>query len=316
MDYLENTGEKVKSFLKSNIYIFITILAGVIYVARGLIRVVETGKTPYEILADGLLATLFAFFISKTLGLQGFLRGEREEKVILTRKKHGEIVEEISPYIDRLDDFCVKKTEEVRSIVQSKLLAKEGLVLGDLHNFLLEGTVNGYDKKTIKRRRKLLKKVAKLKITPLTTANLTGDDGNSEDPLRLGMTKKSYMAKTDAKRIVGKIGTGLLFGYYGVNMITDFSLAQLIWTAIQAIMFIVMGMTAYMQSYFFITDTYRGKIIRKMDYLLMFKNEINKENQETPLCQGVSWENKEENQENNPLDDSGEDRTKDVGGKF
>ncbi|MBR2983950.1 MAG: hypothetical protein IKC60_00405, partial [Clostridia bacterium] len=133
------------------------------------------------------------------------------------------------------------------------------------------------EKRALRDKKRALKKASKLKITPLLTSSLTGDESDPGDPLALGATKKGFMAKSDSKRLFSKLATGLLFGYYGVQAITDFSWAQLIWTAIQTVMFLVMGVSSYMQSYFFMTDNYRNRIIRKMDYLQMFKNMISKE---------------------------------------
>ncbi len=267
-------GERLKNFLKANVYLLVTALAGVIYIARGLIKVVETGKNPYEIIADGLLAILFGFFISKTMGLQGIMRGENDERVIATRRRHSEIVEQITPFIDSLDGFCLKKTEETRREIQNAILAREGLTYADMTAFLSGEPINLGEKSRRRKKLRAIGKAKRLRITPLTTSSLTGDEGNPTDPLRLGITKKRYMARTDAKRFLSKIGTGLLFGYFGVQAITDFSWAQLIWTALQTVMFLIMGVSAYMQSYFFITDNYRSRLIRKMDYLQMFKNSV------------------------------------------
>ena len=270
-------GSKVKNFFKANSYWFITLLAGLVYVTRGLVKVVETGKSVYEIVADSILAILFGFFIAKTMSMQGFLKGERDERVVSTRRRHGQIVEEITPYIDRLDDFCAQKTEETKREIQKKILAKAGLCLSDLDAFLQRGEIPPCEKRALRDKKRALKKASKLKITPLLTSSLTGDESDPGDPLALGATKKGFMAKSDSKRLFSKLATGLLFGYYGVQAITDFSWAQLIWTAIQTVMFLVMGVSSYMQSYFFMTDNYRNRIIRKMDYLQMFKNMISKE---------------------------------------
>lgn len=67
---------KVKDFFRNNIIPIIIAIACLAYIARGLIAINETGKTPFEIIGDGALALLFSLFITQMFGEQGFLKGD------------------------------------------------------------------------------------------------------------------------------------------------------------------------------------------------------------------------------------------------
>ena len=99
-----NTVEKTKDFLKLNLFFVVVAIASLVYIVRGFVEIVETGKTIGEIIADGLVSALFGFFISKLLSLQGMAKGEIDPQVVKTNALHAETVEKISPKIYLLDE--------------------------------------------------------------------------------------------------------------------------------------------------------------------------------------------------------------------
>lgn len=270
--------EKTKDFLRLNLFFIVVGLACVVYVIRGLVNIVETGKTVAEIIADGALSALFGFFISKLLSLQGLAKGELDERVLKTNRLHSQKVEEISEKICYLDEWCERKNQEALKNVQTKILANAGIAYSEF----LEGRYKIINKEGYelvlecelpKYKRRAVKKARRIKLTPLSSSVLTSDGGKREDPYNFGQDKKSYSRRRDEKQLLSKVICGLLFGYYGVTMITDFSWSDLIWTAIQVTIFLVMGMISYLQSFFFVVDEYRHRVIKKIDNLEKFQNE-------------------------------------------
>ena len=63
----------------------------------------------------------------------------------------------------------------------------------------------------------------------------------------------------------------LIFGYYGIQLIQDFSYAELVWKVFQVGMFCAMGVVQSNQAYLFMVDGYRRRIIRFIDRLQEFE---------------------------------------------
>ena len=270
------TIEKAKNYIRVNFFFIVVAFAAAVYLIRGFVTVVETGKSVAAVLADGALGAIFAFLISKLMSLQGLIKGENNEQVLATARLHAETVNAIAPYIDRLDEWCdLKNTEAMRS-QRIKLLAQGGVTWAEytqgLYAVVVDGTKCQVGYKDLPRvKKRAVRRAQKLHLTPLTAGALTSDGGKSNDPYDFGLDKAGYQRRRDLRQVCSKVVCGLLFGYYGVQLITDFSWSQLIWTALQVAAFLSMGVIAYLQAYFFVVDSDRHRVIRKIDNLQKFK---------------------------------------------
>lgn len=276
-------NEKVKDFFKNNIGYFIVGLVCVIYIATALITVTETGKTISQIIADGAIVLFLGLFINRIFDLQGMMNGDRDERVQNTVRLHGETVVRISPYIDRLDDWCEIKNKEVLKIQRTKILAGAGMKYDDF--FDKDGVAKTFTPDSEKLKNKLTRgdelhrikcyrKALRLKLTPLTASALTSEGGRKQDPYYLGRTKAQYETRAGVKDLIAKIGLACIFGYYGVELVRDFSYAALIWTSLQVGIFLAMGVIKMYLSYMFVIDEWRGRVIKKIDNLQAFENYI------------------------------------------
>ena len=268
--------EKTKNFVRSNVFFLVVATACVLYLARGFVEIVETGKTIPEILADGALSAIFGFLVSKLLSLQGLAKGESNEGVIATSKLHGETVEKISPYINHLDEWCDEQSGQALRMARAKILAGEGITYEDylkgIYPIVREGeTVMVSPKGLPRAKRRAIARARRVRLTPLTASALTSDGGKSRDPYDFGPDKKGYEMRRDARQWVSKAVTGLLFGYFGVKLIENWSWSSLIWTALQVAVIVLMGMISYLNAYFFVVDVDRHRVIRKIDVLQKYQ---------------------------------------------
>lgn len=290
MGWAENT----KKYIKQYIGYIVIVLACLIYIARGIITVEETGKTVMQILGDGFLALFFGVFINYVFELQGMMDGERNDKVIATNQKHADIVDEISPDIDKLDDWCDKKNKEALKLARVRILSANGLKYDDcfdeegvakpLSSLKLDLNCSSKEeRRQVKDKIKCFRKACKVKLTLLTTNSLTSEGGRDYDPYYLGQTKRQYKRKTTTMDLISKLGIACIFGYYGAKFVTSFSWAFLIWTGIQVVLFLIMGVVKLYTSYMFVVDDYRARVIKKIDNLTKFKDFIDnkKEHKET-----------------------------------
>lgn len=284
-------NEKVKVFFKQNIGYFIVALVSLIYIATAFITIGKTGKTVAEIIADGAIALALGFFINRVFDLQGMMNGDREDKVQATYLLHNDTVVKISPYIDRLDAWCKIKNEENLRVQRTRILATEGLKYDDY--FDESGAAKDFKVNEERLKNKLLckdekkriqcfRKALRLKLTPITAGSLTSEGGKAQDPYFFGRTKAQYETQSGIKDIIFKVLIACIIGYYGVDLIRDFSYANLIWKGLQVGIFLIMGVIKMYNSYIFVVDEYRGRIIKKIDNLQMFDNYI-AENKNQPM---------------------------------
>ncbi len=276
-------NEKIRDFFKQNIGYFIVALVSIVYIATAFITVDETGKTIGEIIADTAVVFFLGLFINRVFDLQGMMNGDRDERVQMAIVTHGETVVKISPYIDRLDEWCKLKNEENLKVQRTRVLASEGMRYEDYFNE--DGSAKDFKPdeeklknktlcKTEKARIRCFKKALHLKLTPITAGALTSEGGKKQDPYNFGRTKGQYETQTSVRDIITKICIAGIFGYYGVRLIQDFNYATLIWNGLQVAIFLIMGCIKMYNSFMFVTGEYRTRIVNKTNNLEMFHNYI------------------------------------------
>lgn len=276
-------NEKIKDFFKQNIGYFVVGFLSLVYIATAFITIDETGKSISQIIADGVIAFLLGVFINRVFDLQGMMNGEREEKVVATKQLHGEMVMKISPNIEKLDDWCEIENKKNYKVQRTKILARVGLKYEDC--FDDDGVAKPYhaDPNRLKDkylRKQEIKRIAfynkavNLKLTALSAGELTSEGGKQQDPYYFGRTKIQYETNQSVMDIISKIGISVIIGYYGVKLIEEFNYATLIWNTLQVGLFLIMGVIKMYQAYSFITDEFRGRIIKKIDNLQKFDNYI------------------------------------------
>ena len=124
-------GEKTKDFIKQNIGYIVVFLTCAVYIASAIAVIDETGKTIRSIIADGAISFFLGMFITRAFDLQGLISGDADERVRNTISLHGTTVEKISPYIDKLDDWCNEQNRIAYKSVRTKILARAGLKYND-----------------------------------------------------------------------------------------------------------------------------------------------------------------------------------------
>jgi len=279
-------SDRVREFVQKNVCYVIVFLVSAIYVAAAVVKIEESGKTIAQILGDGAVALMMGVFITQLLDIQGIMNGERDERFKETFSLHSETVIKISPFIDRLDAWCEDKTAENLKLQRTRILATEGLKYDDYFDTdgsIKEITVNEealkskFLKRMERRRLACVNKALKVKLTPISAGELTSEGCKIDDPYNFGRTKEQYERERSIKDIVSRIGTAAIFGYYGVSLITDFSYDNLIWNLLQVGIFLLAGTIRMYSSTQFIVGEYRGRIVKKINSLEMFYNDMTKE---------------------------------------
>ena len=267
-----------KKFIFKNIGFFMIFFISVLYIIRGLFRISETGASVAEIIGNGLLAMAVGFAINVIFRQNGILYGEETAEVIYANNLHAKTVDLITPKIHLLDEFCNKENTRVVKELRTKILSSEGLKYsnyfdndGIAKGFEIKETKNKHDAKKQKRQYHAYQKALKLKITLLTPSSLTTDGAKQDDPFDFGMTKADYQKKKSSLDIVTRVLFGVLFGYFTLKRIENFSYEDLIWNALQIAIFLMFGVIQMIQSYMFIKNDDRARILKKVDLLQKFR---------------------------------------------
>ena len=254
-----------------------------VFIAMGLITINKTGRSLHDIVIESALGFIVGLLIDSILGLQGLGEGKRNELFISTRELHGQTVDDISLHIHKLDPWCAKKNAEALKLQRTRILASAEMKYDDYFDesgqgkgFVQPIAKDKYEERKARRMERMYTKALRLRLTQLSAAMLTSDSVRPEDPFYLGENENDYKRHAIAEDAVKKSVVAIIFGYYTVDQIINFSPAALIWRLLQVSIYIVTGVTKKIASQNFIINDYRQQIVRKVNYLQMFKNSIEK----------------------------------------
>ncbi len=262
------------------------LLISIVYIVSSLITISKTGKSIYEIIGTGVISLIVGMLITSAFRSIGIRKGDDSEKMISTSALHSKSVEDITPYIDKLDTWCERENELALKRIRTRILSKAGLSYDscfDKGGVALEFPIacesdKREDKKAFKAKKKAYKKAVRIKIKPLLASNLTSDGTNADNPFDFGDSKKKYSSQRNMADVLSRALMAVIFGYFSVSLATSIDYASLIWNGLQIVMYIVGGIINMYTAYMWIVDDYRGSIIKKIDYLQKFKLCAEKEN--------------------------------------
>ena len=274
----------IKKFMSDAAGYFAVAAVSLFYIAMAVLVPGETGKSLGTIIADGAASFLLGVCINFNLNMQGVLKGERSERMLETKTLHANTVSGLSPFMHLLDGWCATQNDAALQAARARILMQAGLRYADC--FDADGVpmplkTEGLDEYTLKRRRRAMRAAIRLRLSQLSAAVLTGEGGKRDDPYDLGENVSQYIRHTNLKDMVSKVLIALLFGYFGVRLIENFSYAELIWRALQVAILLAMGVAKLTRAYLFMVDTYRGNIVRKINYLQSFGNWANARKEQT-----------------------------------
>jgi hypothetical protein len=230
--------------------------------------------------------------------------GSRDPRVFETMKLHNEIVDRIYPYMNRLDDWCEKKNFEVLQRARRNYLSRYGMRYSDY--FEDDGTAKEFlprrTKNVFARLRELIRyrrfrHATGMKLTRLSPGLLISDAGEADDPYKMGRSKSEYIKAVTKKDLIMKFMFAFLVGYFSVPSIINFKWANLIWTLFQVGMLIGMGVFSMKTSIIFVTEEYRGRIVKKIDLLMRFEVAMKQEDKEHGRTGQIPNYNPEETEE-------------------
>lgn len=254
-------GKSFSAWLGENIVDISIILICVAYVAVGLLKVVETGKTPLEIIFDGAKSLVTGLLIGRLMKMKGMSNGEKTEAVLRTKTAYGDIIDKITPRLNRLQEFCEKYNADRLRLLQTRALMKAGIAY--------EEWIGGQYVPKTREQKHACRKASKVKIKFIDKQFLLCD-ADDERGNGFGRNKREYMGATDASDVFSKLVIAVIIGMYSVEMIKGVTIASVIWECFQVLLFVGFGAVKYLTSYMYVNDEYRTLLIQKTNILYEF----------------------------------------------
>ena len=268
-------SERVRDFIEGSVGYLSAALVAIVYVAAGLLIPGVNDKTLVDIIREGIVGFAMGVSMNFCLSLQGILKGKRSTKMENTVTAHGNAVTAVEPYIHRLDGWCEVQNARALKQERTRILMVAGLRYEDC--FDGGGVPRDMDFSILpdalrKMRMRAMRKATRLKLTPLSAASLTSEVGRDGDPFYFGESVEKYQARTNLKDAASKLIIAVGFGYFSVDMVLSMDVGALLWRALYVVLLLALGVSKLLRSYLFITDTYRGGIVKRINHLQAFKN--------------------------------------------
>ena len=274
-------NEKVKAFARNYFYTIVAVAISVVYIFRGFVTFDKTGKTVWEVLADGIVILIMGIVIDFMFGAQGIENGRKMDRVIEAEERHSRLLKEVEPYSDVMQEFCEKKNAEAKKTLRKQIMMEYGYRYSDF--FEEDGTIKpfpavpGESKKETARRDKAYRKARDFKITMLTVSLLTSDNVSTKDPNAIGRSVTSFMVGQTKKDMTTKAAFSLFWGVYSVKILSDISWENLIATTLQMALLIGIGTMKLITSKMYIIGEYRERVETKNRFMEEFKLYLEKE---------------------------------------
>ena len=299
-------GKLSKFFHDSMGYLSILALAAV-YLLTSFITITAKDKTPVQIIIDGFAFTALSMAMDRLFSLQGYRSGERDERVIATSEAHGAAVQEAAEWFDKLEAWCNQKTMETLRGIRQTILACCGLCYDKLFDENGEGRgyypapippeirVTPQDNRRSRRekgrlqqnflkseaaRERCYMRACRVTLTPLTPGTLTGTSGKVSDPYNFGTSTLAHERQESKTGALLKAVMMFVIGYWGVELIENFSYEILLLRALQISLALALGVIRMYRSYMYVTEEQRGNVVKKIDCLQMFVAAMKREERE------------------------------------
>lgn len=268
-------NDKFKTFMKSYAYTMVAFAISLAYVFIGYIRIDRTGKTIWQIVADGFTLFCLAIIVDMLFGAQGIQTGRATEPLKEAESRYRSILLRVRSMADKLQAFCEKKNRDALKTARTQILLEKGYRYTD--HFEEDGAIKPFpnveneDKKERKRRWRAFRKARDFKVTMLTIPLLATDESDAKDPNAMGRSITRFMTAATEKNAVKRIMFSFVCGFFGVEILRDASVETLIFTIFKVATILGFGTMKFIKSKLYITGEYRDRVETKTRLLEEFE---------------------------------------------
>lgn len=256
-------GDRFNRSLKDWLIDIVIALMLIVYVLKTLVTIEVTSADVLGIIGDGLLMLVFLMSIKSLMLRKGIFTGEKTEGYIKTKARYEEQLLKIMPKSQYLAEYTSIFNAREQKEKLTRILAQYGISY--------EQYIRGIDNPT-KAQEKAIKQANNAKYLRITVTDLTGSGVTDEKKPGLGKTKNEFLKTKSVTDISITLLSMVIFSVFTFKLAGNFSWANLIWTVMQCVVFLIKGTMSFMSAYVFVTDEYTNRLIRQTNILIDFDN--------------------------------------------
>lgn len=256
-------GDRFNRSLKDWLIDIVIALMLLIYVLKTLVTIEVTTSDIYGIIGDSVLMLVFLMSIKSLMLRKGIFAGEKTEGYKKTKARYEEQLLKIMPKSQYLVDYTTAFNAREQKEKLTRILAQYGMSY--------EQYIKGIDNPT-KAQEMAIKAANKAKYLRVTVTDLTGSGVTDEKKPGLGKTKNEFLKTKSVTDISITLLSMVIFSVFTFKLAGNFSWANLIWTIMQVVVFLIKGTMSFMSAYVFVTDEYTNRLIRQTNMLIDFDN--------------------------------------------
>ena len=264
----ETGVDRIVSFFRRHVYNVLLFVISIAFLFKDIIKIEESGKTLAEIIASSFMAFAIGTIFNVIMGKKGIIAGKNTPQYIETMVRYNQEINKTDDNIEKLDDFCDKKNEQRLKAVQIRILRTERIKYDDFVNKSMEEVCK------TKEQRKCWVKAQKVKIQYLTADNLLSETDDRYERGKKELTLSEYEKHENRSDLISKLGFAIIFGYFGVSFVGNYE--NIIWGVLQIGSWLLMAIGRYIQNYSYVTEVYKSKIHRKINFLIEFNTTMRK----------------------------------------
>lgn len=256
-------GDKFNKILRDWMIDIVIVLMLLIYILKTLVTIEVTTSDIYGIIGDSVLMLVFLMSIKSLMLRKGIFTGEKTEGYKKTKARYEEQLLKIMPKSQYLVDYTTAFNAREQKEKLTRILAQYGISY--------EQYIKGIENPT-KAQQLAIKQANKAKYLRVTVTDLTGSGVTDEKKPGLGKSKNEFLKTKSVTDVSITLLSVVIFSVFTFKLAGSFSWANLIWTIMQVVVFLIKGTMSFMSAYVFVTDEYTNRLIRQTNMLIDFDN--------------------------------------------
>lgn len=309
-------GDKIRVFLMRYVGFAGVAVVCVVYIWSAFVDLEETGKTVRAILLDGSAAFVGGICMQNLFLTLARIHGHREPQVMKAEEAHAAAVTEVmeAGSMEELSDWCREENVKNKKNQRIRILADAGLSYEQCFNE--DGTPKDFapcfspireiparglrtwllSRRIAGKQANAFRKAVFIRLTELSAGVLTGGGKRGNDPFYMGRDEGEYHKQKTITGAVSKLGTGIVFGYYCMDVLVNFSLSVLLGRLGETLWLLALGVLTFIGAMMYMTGEFRERLVAMTTHLRRFmgknmkgaKKDVQPESQEKDGVGAVS----------------------------
>ena len=290
---MSDIGDKIRVFFMRYIGFAGVAIVCVVYVWSAFVDLEETGKSVRAIILDGSAAFVGGICMQNLFLTLARIHGHREQRVMEAEETHSGAVKDIMDAggMEALNIWCCAENIKNKKNQRIRILADAGLSYDQCFN--ADGTPKDFTPSRIPFREiltrgfrmwflsrriaamqaKAFRRAVFIRLTELSAGVLTGGGRRGNDPFYMGRDEVEYSKQKTIGGAVSKLGTGIVFGYYCMDMIVNFSIPVLLGRIGETLWLLVLGNLTFIGAMMYMTGEFRERLLSMTSHLKRFMSE-------------------------------------------